>query len=90
MIDIPTIPIQFVELFDQNDNSLGLLNENELTDVRIQIVEKDLSGYYFKFEDEKYEIKPDGIFHDFPDNLWTNQYARLFKVRQEKKKKNIQ
>lgn len=74
------IPQEVVQLYDNNDNFIGNI-ENELAfnDVRIQIKNKKLSGYYIVFENEKYEIDRYGRLRVWPPiyETYENQLSEL-------------
>lgn len=42
---------------------------NQFYDVRIQIKEKNLSGYYIEVENEKFPINPDGTLDVWPKSF---------------------
>ena len=71
---------EVVQLYDNKDNFIGNI-ENELAfnDVRIQIKNKKLSGYYIVFENEKYEIDMYGALKECPNiyETHTNQLCEL-------------
>lgn len=67
------------------DNSLLCETENDLVfnDIRIQIMDKKLSGYYIEFNGERTDIKPDGTLDIWPKELFdisTNQLNYLFGI----------
>lgn len=75
------IPQEIVQLYDNNGNFIGNI-ENELAfnDVRIQIKNKKLTGYYIVFENKKYEIDMRGRLRVWPPNLYEtyeNQLSEL-------------
>ena len=81
MIKVTTIPVQTVEHFDDKGNSLEFLNEYESLELRCQIAEQKISGYYLIFDDERIYIQPDGRIKNWPTDLFsTNEklFARLF------------
>lgn len=82
MIKINKYDTQTVEHFDINGNSLGFLNEWESIDLRCQIAEQKVSGYYLIFNGLKIEIQPNGKINNWVNGLYdTNEIllARLFK-----------
>lgn len=84
MIKPKQIPVQVVEHFDPNGKSLGSLNEHENLDLRRQIAEQKISGYYMIFNCEKIEIMPDGKIKVWPPGLYDiNEIllAELFKTQ---------
>jgi hypothetical protein len=81
MIKVNKYEVQTVEHFDNNGNSLGFLNEHENTDLRCQIAEQKVSGYYLIFKDIKIPIQSNGTIKNWPKRLYdTNQIllTRLF------------
>lgn len=84
MIKVKKYEIQAVEHFDDNGNSLGFLNEHENYDLRCQIAEQKVSGYYLIFNGLKIQIEPNGKINDWVNGLYdTNQIllTRLFKAQ---------
>jgi hypothetical protein len=63
MIDIKRIVPQTVELFAPNEQSLGFINEYEFYDIRVQIRENQLEGYYLLFNNEKIVIDKNGKYN---------------------------
>lgn len=64
------IPPQLVEHFAPDGTSLGMLNEYESTDLRVQIADYREEGYYMIFNGEKVEIKRDGRCGYWPSGLY--------------------
>lgn len=84
MITINKYKEQRVEHFDNNGNSLGFLNEFENLDLRCQIAEQNVSGYYLMFNDKKFDIQPTGRINGWEHGLFdTNEIllARLFRAQ---------
>lgn len=84
MIEVKKYNVQTVEHFDDKGNSLGFLNENESTDLRCQIAENNISGYYLIFNDKKIKILSNGKIIDWENGLYdTNEIllSRLFKAQ---------
>lgn len=84
MIKVNKYEVQQIEHFDNNEVSLGFLNEHENTDLRIQIAKEKVSGYYLIFENKKILIEPTGKIYHWPDGLYdTNEklWVQLFKVQ---------
>ncbi len=78
---------QTVEHFDNQDNSLGFLNEVESLDLRLQIAEQNEEGYYLIFEEQKLMIDNLGQVKSYPQGLYQAQmhiYAKLFQLRKTK------
>ncbi|WP_291599148.1 hypothetical protein [Bacteroides sp.] len=61
------------------DNSLLCETENDLifNDIRIQIMDKKLSGYYIEFNGERTDIKPDGTLDVWPKGLFDISVTQL-------------
>jgi len=83
MIKVKKYKVQTIKHFDNNGNSLGFLNEYENADLRCQIAEEKVSGYYLMFNGKKIEIQPNGTinWYDWERGLYdTNEilFARLF------------
>lgn len=77
---------QKVEHFDPNEKSLGFLNVLENTDLRCQIAEQALEGYYLIFKDEKIMINKEGELSRWPHNMYDQMgilISRLFKARRK-------
>ena len=66
---------QTVEFFDPQDNSLGFVNEYTFGDVKVQIAENRLSGYYVKFEGRKLRIDHFGTLEDLKSFI--NSYGAI-------------
>lgn len=86
MVKVNKYEVQTVEHFDNNGNSLGFLNEWENADLRCQIAEQKVSGYYLMFNGEKIEIQSTGkiSWEGWKNGLYdTNEIllARLFKAQ---------
>jgi hypothetical protein len=82
MIKVNKYDVQTVEHFDNNGNSLGFLNEQENVDLRCQIAEEKVSGYYLVFENIKIPIDTNGKINDWKIGLYDitgNLHTRLFK-----------
>jgi hypothetical protein len=78
------INVQTVEHFDCNNNSLGFLNEYESCELRCQIAEQKVDGYYLIFKNEKIEILPNGKIINWINGLYdTNEIllSRLFRAQ---------
>jgi hypothetical protein len=82
MIQVHKIPPQTAEHFDPDRNSVGFLNEYENADLRCQIAEQKVDGYYIMYNDKKYEILNSGKLSEWPHGLYDQNMlllARLFK-----------
>ena len=80
MIEIRKIEIQTLEHFDNHDNSLGFLNELENIDLRVQIKNNNISGYYLMFKGEKIEISSNGKFKKYPSGMYDEHKNLLLKL----------
>jgi len=84
MIKVKKYKVQTVEHFDNNEKSLGFLNEYENADLRCQIAEEKVSGYYLMLNGAKIPIEPNGKIINWNSGLYdTNEIllARLFKAQ---------
>jgi hypothetical protein len=84
MIKINKYSIQIFEHFDDKFNSIGFLNEFESLDLRCQIAEQKIEGYYLIFNGLKINIESDGKISNWPNGLYDineNLLARLFKAQ---------
>ncbi len=84
MIKPVNIQPQLVECYDNTDNFIGYLNEYEFNDLRCQIAEAHVSGYYSLFNSEKLFINADGRLDNWPTGFFDTiegQLARLFKAQ---------
>ena len=92
MISINKYQIQTIEHFDPSNKSLGFLNEHENVDLRCQIAENKIEGYYMVFNNTKVPIHSNGRVSDWITGLYdTNELllARLFKAQRELKDNEI-
>jgi len=81
MIKPVKIKPQEIEHFDPDGNSLGFLNELESTDLRCQIKENKVDGYYLEFNDKKRKIYSNGMIKDWTEGMYNTMdklYDRLF------------
>lgn len=74
-IVVNKIEPQQVELFDPNHNSMGFINEYEFHDIRVQIKNQQVAGYYCKWTDEHgieniFNIDKDGRSWDWKDGFF--------------------
>lgn len=84
MIKVKKYEVQTVEHFDNNGNSLGFLNEYENVDLRCQIAEGKVNGYYLMFNGLKIPIEPNGRIINWGKGLYdTNEIllSKLFKAQ---------
>lgn len=72
------------ELYNPEDKFLGIINsDKQLNDIRIQIAEKGLNGYYIKWRDNKIFIYKDGNLSSWPYgfyDLMGNQLITLISI----------
>lgn len=80
-ITINQFPSESVELFNQNNKSLGLINECQLLDIQCQIAEKRLEGYYVRMGDLKCEIDSCGELKDWDGVTFYREYILLTTLR---------
>ena len=80
MIEVKKIPIQTVAHYDPNDNFLGFLTEEESTDLRTQIAEEKVEGYYLIYNNIKYNIKNSGQLESWPEGLYDSIIESLSKI----------
>lgn len=75
----PVIPI-----FDPNDVKIGeVTNNSEFVDVRTQIVVKKLTGYYYIYDNIRYDFSIDGKVN-WIDGLYDSEMdclSALFKAQ---------
>ena len=69
MIRINKISPPTVEIYDPNDNLLGVANEYELLDVRVQIKKEQVWGYSLVFNGQKVRLDRNGELEDYPKGL---------------------
>lgn len=79
---------QEVEVFNSDDKSLGFVNEYEFNDLRIQIAENNLEGYYVMFNDIKHPIDQNGRIEDWSQGLFDLFEIQLSKLFQAGRGKN--
>lgn len=93
MVEIKRIPIQTVELFTPNNESLGFINNVEYNDVVLQICKQNIDGYYIVFDGKKINIDSDGQLDRWPCGLFDiqlSQFRDLIESRKVKRKENNQ
>lgn len=83
------------QLFDPEDNLIGdITSVLQLNDVRIQIMQQKLKGYYFIWMHDpknpvngrRLDINPDGRMPDWPNGFfdeWDNQLSTLIGTQYE-------
>jgi hypothetical protein len=80
-VTINQFPLESVELFNQDNKSLGLINELQLLDVQCQIAERQLEGYYAMMGNLKCEIDNCGELKDWDGVTFHREYMLLTKLR---------
>lgn len=83
MVKVNNIDPQTVELFDPEGNSMGIINQYEFNDIRIQIKNQKASGYYCLFNNEKIFFQDKGGMSNWPEgffDLQTNQLNELLGI----------
>ena len=86
MIEVIKIEPQTVEVFDPSGKSLGFLNEYEINNLRAQIAENEVAGYYLVFNDKKIEIQSNGFISEWPYGMFDMNeelIARMFRAQKE-------
>lgn len=86
MITVNKYDVQTIEHFDNEGNSLGFLNEHENLDLRCQIAEQRVSGYYLIFNEQKIPIEPNGRIYEWEIGMYDtleNLFARFFNAQRE-------
>lgn len=74
MIRVNKYEPRTVEVYDNNSNSLGRLNELELLDLCCQIAEEKQDGYYVKIENDKHLIDKNGRIKNYQKVVTINGY----------------
>jgi hypothetical protein len=71
-----------LQLFNPNDESLGLVNNVvEALRVRLDIAEQSLPGYYFMFGSVRIDINTDGSVENWPEDLYNDTLNLCIKIR---------
>lgn len=78
---------QTIEVFDPFDKSLGLLNELEFIQLRINIAEENAPGYYFKNNKLKVGILTNGKLTYEPQGLFEAHSALIAQLKHIQKTK---
>lgn len=69
-IKVNKIKPQTVEFFAPDGTSLGFLNEYEMLDLRCQIKEANVEGYYCLFEHYMITVHPSGDMDCWPNGFF--------------------
>lgn len=70
MLTVKTIIPPTVDLYEADGTFLGTLNQYEFLDVRVQIKEHQLSGYFVVFKGEKIRIDKNGTLESYPNGMF--------------------
>lgn len=84
MIKVNNIVVPTAEAYSPNGELLGVLNEYEFNELRIQIAKQKAEGYYMMFNNQKIIINSDGRVKDWPVGFFDiieNQLVELFKLQ---------
>jgi hypothetical protein len=72
---------EFCFLYGPDDVLVGAIkNYLAFLDVRVQVMEQNLEGYYLAFKGNKYEINKDGRIKDHPEDLFSTNIQSLRKL----------
>lgn len=81
IVHINRITPQTVEAFTPKGRSMGFVNEYEFNDLRVQIAENKLEGYYIMYNDIKHPIDKNGRIENWSQglfDLFEIQLSKLF------------
>jgi predicted ATPase len=85
-IQIPEIKDSICHLYNPQGEYIGVItSELQLDNVRIQIAEKRLYGYYIEWYDKKITIDAKGNLSDWPHGFYsilTDQLSQLIGLQQ--------
>lgn len=70
MIQINKITPQTVEIYQPNNELLGIVNYYEFLDLLVQIKNKQTQGYYIIFNSKKIRIDRNGTLEEYPEGLF--------------------
>ena len=69
-----------VSLYDNENNLIGTIETNEeFMDIRLQIKNQKLTGYYFMFKDQKINIDQNGECENYPLGFFDTNLNLLLK-----------
>lgn len=88
VIVINKFPEEFVEIFNPEDKSMGLINESQMIDIQCQIAEKRLNGYYIMIGDLKCLIDEEGELSNWDDKTFDRDYQLLLRLKRIQAKSN--
>jgi len=69
MIKLKVIESPLVSVYDPEGSFMGIANEYELLDLRVQIREANVYGYFLLFNGKKIRIDRRGELEDYPLGL---------------------
>lgn len=87
MIQINKITPPSVTLYNPDGEFIGVINEYEFNDFRLQICQNNIQGYFIEYKDRRIFIDNDGNLDEWPYGLFDHFSvfaANLFKSRKEK------
>lgn len=58
-----------LDIYDPSGQLLGTVNEYEFLDIRVQIKDAQISGYYLIFNGDKVLLDKDGCLEYYPNGL---------------------
>lgn len=79
MIVYKEIPTQQVNVYKPNGEHFATVNEHELYDIRLQIKNQEIEGYYVVFENSRIDINIKGQLSYWPEGFFdlTDHYLCL-------------
>lgn len=79
MVEYKEIPPQYVDVYKPNGEHFSKVNEHELYDIRLQIKNQELEGYYIVFENVRIYINIKGQLDHWPKGFFdlTDHYLSL-------------
>lgn len=80
MIKLKVIESPLVSVYDPEGSFMGTANEYELLDLRVQIREANVSGYFLLFNGKKIRIDRKGELEDYPKGLLDTMSNFYFKL----------
>ncbi len=88
MVEIKQHTPEQIKLFGPDDNFIGLINNNvEMLDVRVQIAEQKLTGYYFTYGNIRIDIKSNGGVINYPEGLYGKTHdlcTKLYSIQKQR------
>ncbi len=80
MIKINKIEPQVVELYSPDGTLMGLINEYEFNDIRVQIKNEQAEGYYCMFEGRRFNIDKNGRSNDWWEGFFSTIEYQLMNL----------